>query len=157
VSGAYVDVKGGYYASATPFPLTLSDGLPVALGRGTNLAVQVSQQYRVIENPNSRKPWQVRTAAYHYTLRDHREEAEILSYQWHPNVPDSVTYPHLHLESAAGLSRSEFEQAHLPTGRVIIEDFVRLLIDDFGVPAARDDWEQALEKSRAEFDADRSW
>ena len=155
MSGAYVDVKGGYYASATPHPLTLANGLPVAL-HGVDLAVQISQQYRVIENPDPREPWQARTVAYHYTLRD-AGESEILSYQWHPTVPGSVTFPHLHLEYGAGLGRPEFEKAHLPTGRVTIEDFVRLLIVDFGVPPLREDWERALAESQAEFEADRSW
>lgn len=48
MNGAYVDVKGGYYTSATPHPLTLMDRLPVELGGGTGLTIQVSQQYRVI-------------------------------------------------------------------------------------------------------------
>lgn len=156
MSGAYVDVKGGYYASATPHPLTLMDGLPVELGGGTGLTVQVSQQYRVIENPDPREPWQVRTVAYHYTLGETGGH-EILSYQWHPNVPGSVSFPHLHLQYGARLGRPEFERAHLPTGRVTLEDFVRLLIDAFAVPPAREDWEQALEESRREFESDRSW
>lgn len=99
----------------------------------------------------------MRSVSYHYTLGEAGGH-EILSYQWHPNVPRSVTFPHLHLQYGAGLlGRREFERAHLPIGRVTLEDFVRLLIDDFGVPAARDDWEQALEESRIEFESDRSW
>jgi hypothetical protein len=31
------------------------------------------------------------------------------------------------------------------------------LIADFGVPTAWDDWKRALEESRREFEADRSW
>jgi hypothetical protein len=38
-------VKGRYYTSATPHPLTLMDGLPVELGGDTGLTVQVSQRY----------------------------------------------------------------------------------------------------------------
>ena len=34
---------------------------------------------------------------------------------------------------------------------------MRLLIDDFGVGVERNDWEEALAQSRAEFDRDRSW
>ncbi len=64
------------------------DGLPVELGGGTGLTIQVSQQYRVIENPDPRKPWQVKTVSYHYTLGEIGGR-EILSYQWHPNVPET--------------------------------------------------------------------
>jgi hypothetical protein len=63
--------------------------LPVDIGRGTGLAVAVSQWYRLIEIPNPTESWKVSTVAYYYTLRD-SNGPEILSYQWHPNVPDSV-------------------------------------------------------------------
>jgi hypothetical protein len=157
VRGVHIDVKGGYHASATPHPLTLAGGLPVDLGSGVGLAIQVSQQYRVLEtNLDPREPWRVTTVAYHYTLRD-SEAQEVISYQWHPNVPNSVSFPHLHIGYGAGVAREEFQRAHLPTGRVALEDFVRLLIIDFGVPPEKEDWEQELSASRAEFEADRSW
>ena len=152
----YLDVKGGYYVSQRPLPLTLGRGLPVDLGGRTDLAVQVSQQYRVIENPDPREPWQVRTVAYRYTLWE-SGGPEIFSYQWHPASRGNITFPHLHLEAGAGIGRDEFHRAHLPTGRVALEDFVRLLIVDFDVVPERDDWEEALAQSRAEFDRDRSW
>jgi hypothetical protein len=94
--------------------------------------------------------------AYYYTLRE-SNGPEIFSYQWHPKQRSSVTFPHLHLRSGAKIGRAEFADAHLPTGRVALEDFVRLLIDDFGVLPIRSDWETALLQSRAEFDEDRSW
>jgi hypothetical protein len=131
--------------------------LPVELGGGLGLSIKVFQQYRVIEKPAAYEPWQVSTAAYYYTLLESDTEAEILSYQWHPSVPNSVTFPHLHLGHGAGIGRPEFYGAHLPTGRVTLEDVVRLLIEHFGIPPARDDWEDALAMSRAEFDADRTW
>ena len=132
------------------------DGLPVELGGGTDRTIQVSQQYRLIESPDPREPWRVKTVAYHYTLGE-TEGHEILSYQWHPNVPGSVSFPRLHLQHGARLGRPEFERAHLPTGRVTLEDFVQLLIGDFSVPPTREDWEQALEESSREFETDRSW
>jgi hypothetical protein len=156
VRGAYVDVKGGYYPSPNPHPLTLMDGLPVELGRGTNLSIAVSYHYRLIEAPSATRPWRVTTVAYYYTLQE-TEGPEILSYQWHPNVPNSVSFPHLHLSHGAGLGREEFHRAHLPTGRVNLEAFVRLLITDFGVPPEREDWEDELAKSLAEFEENWSW
>jgi hypothetical protein len=156
VADAHLAVRGGYYASPSPHPLALERGLPVDLGGGTNLAVQVSQQYRLIESTSPREPWRVTIVAYFYTLQE-AHGSEILSYQWHPTVPESVTYPHLHLGYAAAITREELHHAHLPTGRVALEDFVRLLIEAFTVPPARENWEEVLAQSRAEFDADRSW
>ena len=96
------------------------------------------------------------TVAYHYTLQE-AEGAEILSCQWHPGAPNSVRFPHLHIRQAAGPGREELQRAHLPTGRVALENFVRLLIVDFGVPPEKDNWEGELAKSLAEFEEDRSW
>ena len=153
---AHLDVKGRYHVSATPYPITLAGGLPVDLRRGTGLAVAVSQWYRLIEIPNPTEPWKVSTVAYSYSLRQ-SNGPEILAYHWHPNLPGSVRYPHLHLEYGAGISRPEFHRAHLPTGRVALEDFVRLLIESFGVLPERDNWEEDLAASRAEFEAERTW
>jgi hypothetical protein len=36
------------------------------------------------------------------------------------------------------------QRAHLPTGRVSVEDFLRTAIRDFGVKPQRDDWETVL-------------
>lgn len=123
---------------------------------GVDLAISVFQQYRVLEKPDPRQPWQVSTVAYAYTLHE-GHGPEILSYQWHPNVQGSVSFPHLHLGSGAGAHRPEMQRAHLPTGRVILEDFVWLLIEEFSVTPQRDDWEAALAQSRSEFEDNRNW
>lgn len=126
------------------------------LGSGTGLAIEVRQQYRITETPNRYEPWQVRTVAYYYILRE-SGGPDIFSYQWHPAQRSPITFPHLHLGPAAAVGREELTKAHIPTGRVALEDFIRLLIDHLGVRPLREDWEQALEKSRTEFEADRSW
>lgn len=126
------------------------------LGRGSGLAVEVRQQYRVIESAKGHEPWKVTTVAYYYTIRE-SGGPEIISYQWHPGQRSAITYPHLHLGARAGDLRSELAGSHLPTGRVALEDFVRLLIEHFGIGPRREDWEEALRKSRAEFEQDRSW
>jgi hypothetical protein len=156
LQGVHVDVKGRYYVSTVPHPLTIMDGLPVELGGSTGLSIRVSQQYRLVEVPSGTGPWRVTTVAYHYTLQE-SGGPEILSYQWHPNVPNTARYPHLHLGHGAGLGREEFHRAHLPTGRVALEAFVRLLIEGFQVPPEKEDGEDELAKSLVEFEEDRSW
>lgn len=156
VTGAVLNPKGGYHPSEFPHPLTLGSGLPVELGGGSGLAMAVRQQYRIAERPSRHEPWKVTTVAYYYTLRE-SGGSEIISYQWHPNQRSAVTYPHLHLGAGAGDLRSGLTESHLPTGRVALEDFVRLLIEGFGARPLREDWEEVLEKSRAEFEKDRSW
>ena len=98
----------------------------------------------------------MRTVAYYYTLKE-SDGPEIISYQWHPHQRSVVTFPHLHLGGGAMVERAELQAAHLPTGRVSLEAFIRLLIEDFEVPTLRGDWEEALARSEEEFEADRSW
>jgi hypothetical protein len=74
----------------------------------------------VIENPDPQEPWQVRTVAYHYTFGESGGN-EILSYEEHPNVLGSVSFPHLHLQYGVGVGRSTFERVHLPTGLITLE------------------------------------
>jgi hypothetical protein len=123
---------------------------------GTELSVVVSQHYRLIERPAPVEPWKVSTVAYFYALREAGGH-EIFSYQWHPLITASVTFPHLHIGYGAYVGRDEFHKAHLPTGRVALEDFVRLLIEEFHVPPVRDDWPEVLQQSLTEFEADREW
>lgn len=156
VTVAVLNSRGGYYPSEFPHPLTLGGGLPVELGRGSGLAVEVRQQYRVIESTRGHEPWKVTTVAYYYSLRE-SGGPEILSYQWHPSQRSAVTFPHLHLGAGARVGRKELERAHIPTSRVALEDFIRLLIEHFSVAPLREDWEEGLQKSRAEFEQDRSW
>jgi hypothetical protein len=46
---------------------------------------------------------------------------EILSYEEHPHVLGSLSFPHLHLQYGAGLGSSKFGRAHLPTGLITLE------------------------------------
>jgi len=75
----------------------------------------------VIENPDPREPWQVRTVAYHYTFGESGGN-EMLSYEEHLSVLGSVSLPHLHLQYGAELGRSKFGRAHPPTGLITLED-----------------------------------
>ncbi len=47
--------------------------------------------------------------------------------------------------TGTGLGRSKFGRAQLPTDRITLEGFVRLLVGDFAVPPASDNWEAAME------------
>lgn len=106
VTDAVLNPRGGYHPSRLPHPLTLGGGLPVELGRGSGLAVEVRQQYRVVGH----EPWKVTTVAYYYTVRE-SDGPEIISYQWHPAQRSAVTFPHLHLGVGARVGREELGRA----------------------------------------------
>ncbi|MBA4179835.1 MAG: hypothetical protein C0506_04530 [Anaerolinea sp.] len=68
--------------------------------------------------------------------------AEILAYHWHPGSAEAR--PHLHISAAAGSVLPELQRAHLPTGKVELAEFIRLLVRDFGVRPLRKDWRRVL-------------
>jgi hypothetical protein len=81
-----------------------------------------------------------------------------LAYHWHPNAPNSETpYPHVHLQYGAKVDRQELAGEHIPTGRVAIEDFIRLLLEVFKVSAQKDDWRNVLNRTKRRFDLYKSW
>jgi hypothetical protein len=81
----------------------------------------------------------------------------VFSYQWHPGGRSPVTWPHLHLGAGAEVGRTELASAHLPTGRVSIEEVLRLAITELGVEPLRDDWREVLERTQAAYETWRTW
>ena len=138
--------------------LIVGEGEPFPLRRtsGSALRARVSQNYRIVPAEGPRGPWKVTTTAYLYTLEE-ADGPEILSYQWHPSGPSSVHYPHLHVGQAAGKPRPELRRAHLPTGRISLEQFLWLAIEAFKVRPRRDDWRDVLFKTRQKFEQWRTW
>jgi hypothetical protein len=136
--------------------LALSEG-PAPLGRDRRYALRFLQHYRVIEYEGPRGPWKVNTVAYYYTLLEASSQQEILGYHWHPRGRSPVTYPHLHLHRGAGVGQHRIQEAHLPTGRIAIEDVLRLAIEHFSVQPLRPDWEAILSDTQDPFETWRTW
>jgi hypothetical protein len=94
--------------------------------------------------------------AYAYELM--REDGHtIVAYHWHPHGVSHVTVPHFHLGHASGVTRPELIAAHLPTGRVSLEQFIRFLLEDFEIRPNKSDWRGILERTQAAFEHHRSW
>jgi hypothetical protein len=92
-----------------------------------------------------------------YTIEDEHHH-EILAYHWHPNAPNSRTpWPHVHIQHGVNVGRHELAGTHVPTGRVSLESFLRMIIEVFGVPAKNADWERILERTEGRFDFARNW
>lgn len=92
---------------------------------GPTFRVSVTQIFRAVSHPDLEGKFKASTQEYSYRLLSGPEEnTEILAYHWHPQEP-GVTYPHLHL--------AQSPRIHFPTSRVCLEDFVSLLMRDYGV------------------------
>jgi hypothetical protein len=154
--------------SAGPHTISLSDdGLPLLLDGTAQIALTVNHHYRIVHD-SARGEWHVQTAAYYYAI-DAQGGGEILSYHWHPGV--GIDFPHVHVSSSAvnpdvisaakwapgaNALRADLAKAHLPTGRIALEDVISLLIEQFDVPG-RGHWKDTLRASRAEFEQNRRW
>lgn len=82
----------------------------------------------------------------------------MLAYHWHPDANSPVTVPHVHLGSIV-LKRDGVidHKSHLPTGRVPLQQVLRLAITDFDVKPLRPDWSEVLDETEAAFGQERSW
>lgn len=151
---------GGYHDSTKVHALLLNDGEPVPLRAATGvprIRLGVKVQYRIVEDPGPRWPWRIRTAAYEYAIET-EDGREVLVYHWHPAANSPVTFPHVHLGSIA-LKRDGVldHKDHLPTGRVALQQVVRLAVADFRAKPLRRDWADVLDQTEAAFRLERSW
>lgn len=106
----------------------------IALRAPRPLLFEVTWWYRFVSTNIHR--WEARVVRYEYRI-SHANEQEILGFHWHPDVPGSVAFPHLHASSdTAPLSH----KTHVSTGFVSLGAVVRLLIAESGVSPLRDDW-----------------
>lgn len=139
--GKEYDVNSGPYAILV--------GGKCKLKRDPALTLDIRMQYKIVEAPGERGPYKVTITAYMYIVDDHRGR-EVFSYHWQPDGPQ-VKHPHLHVEHPA------FKMAHFPTGRISLEDIVRLLVSDFGVRPLKSDWNEILSETHRKFSAYRTW
>lgn len=143
--------------SDQPHALALNDDFPARIPGCASHYVCVQQKYRIIKASGPSGRWKVCTAAYHYQLRDDQKN-EILAYHWHPDGATLMAEPHLHLKRAKQkIGRAKLGEIHIPTGRVVLEDFLQLLIEVVGVQPIRKDWKRVLRETRGLFREWKTW
>jgi hypothetical protein len=148
--------KNGYKVTEKPHILTFPDD-PAPLKGDQDLALSVRHDYRIVRGGGGvYGRWKVRTVAYYYELQT-SSNAEVLSYHWHPESRSPLIFPHMHLGAGSGVEFEGLLKPHFPTPRMALEDFLWMLIKDFGVQCRREDWEAVLGRSRAKYEADRTW
>lgn len=140
--------------SSEPHTLATDPSRPadVATVSGATMSVHVAFSFVLRRNP--RRGLHVTTTRYFFTLST-ADEREIVAYHWHPQN-QSVTYPHLHIGSARGAG-DVATRAHYPTGRVTLEMFVRMLINEFNVEPLEPDWVKILAATERKHERRRSW
>jgi hypothetical protein len=157
VTNLRVDLQGRYELGET-YALTVNRGELVQLTRVVQghigIGIRISQNYRIVEADGDRGPYKVRTTAYMYSVEDDNGH-EVFGYHWHPE--SRIKYPHLHLEHGAHLGLADLHRAHFPTGRVSVEEFLRLVIEAFRVEPRREDWRAVIQRSQDIFRKWQTW
>jgi hypothetical protein len=123
---------------------------PVQLTNGRYLRVAVT----LFLEPSQRNRLKVDEASFQYQIdRDASEWLFRYDYRRHP--ADAYAAGHLQIASKTEIPgvTKPLHRLHFPTGRVSIESVIRLLIEDFGVPARTPAaiWRRVLAESEGSF------
>ena len=156
VTTAVIERQGQYDLNQL-YGLTLNGGEPVFIRRASapgRVGIRIGQQYRIVEAQGERGPYKVETRAYMYSVEDEAGH-EVFGYHWNPT--SRVRTPHLHLEHGAQIGCAEIQAAHFPTGRISMEQFLRLVIDVYRLRTRRSDWRSALRQSDEVFRRWQTW
>ena len=133
--------------------LTREDGL------ASGLLLDISHVFEIVRAAEPRVRWRVSTRMYEYRILD-QQETELLVWHWQPGDewfgPD---HPHIHVSATLQarmrdgeeLRAFDLDKIHVPTGRVLLEAVVRMLINEFNIRPARANWEAILERSEGKF------
>lgn len=148
VTASVLGVSGGYRPSPTPLSLGFVDRGPARLAGDRPLTLSIDLRYSIIHEVKARAEarWHTNVGAYMYALRTN-DQSEIVTWHWHPGIPNTPVEPHLHLGPAAHVGYDALHRAHLPTGVVSVADIVRCAITEFGVEPRRADWQAVIERA----------
>jgi hypothetical protein len=156
VTDVVLDNRGGNYEADQPHAVTLGGGDPIPLDAERDLALRISLQYRIVPAESPRGPFKATITAYSYIVEE-QAGAELLAYQWHPDARGARPWPHLHFRAAGQVGDPAWSKIHFPTGRVALEEVLRLLLDEMGVHPRREDWRERLQETQRKFEQFRTW
>jgi hypothetical protein len=136
----------------------LNDGSPISLGNG--LFFSASMKFETLDRGQSegRRRYRISTREYIYEVMEPGSR-QIISAHWHPLARNSrYTDPHWHVGGVAlAKNRVYLDRAHIPSPRVSIEEFIRLMIEELGVVPRQEDWDKRLRKTHKAFAEHKSW
>ena len=130
----------GYDAGAgAPGEVRVFPNRVTRLRASRSLTVFAEQRFTIVQS--GPRQFDTRLTSYEYAIEDAVTGHEILAFHWHRGA---ASWPHIHIGAGAGALITELQTAHIPSGIVLLPQFVRFLITDFGVGPLRDDWERVL-------------
>lgn len=130
---------------------------PVRL-KNSELMFDFSYYFRIVQDRET-STYRVKTISYIYTIEDDVTRHEVLAFHWEPESPRSkVKTPHLHIGFALADKALPFNnKAHIPSGRVPVEDVIHFLISDLKVIPLKIGWGTIIAVSRESFIRQKTW
>lgn len=118
------------------------------------------QRALIIPNNSELGTWKVTTLSYEYAIERSKDRQEVIAFHWEGF--DAVNpIPHIHIGFAGNDKSTPFTpKNHIPSGRVLVEDIVRFVIDEMGVhptKARRLDWKSIVAAARAAVMKHKTW
>jgi hypothetical protein len=127
--------------------LLVNDSGDIELPGPGGIKIRIRMRYRILETPDSERKFKVTTLGYGYRLWAAGEKT--IDYHWHPFSDSHETRPHAHLPA--------FPRCHIPTGRVMIEDVLRLAVELGATPVDPAHWDEVDNLNRRNFALSASW
>lgn len=116
----------------------------------------INHNFTIVEDQREEYgPYRVTTRGYKYQLfsrNDDAELVELIGFHWdrYPAFEGLKDFPHMHIASEllkpmyCGKKWSVHKK-HVPTDRILLESFVRMIIEEFGGKAQRANWQDSLQ------------
>jgi hypothetical protein len=148
VTNAVVLLSGAAARAPAPLYALELSGSPVRLRGERDVLLGMRVRCRAVSDAERPRDWTAVLAAYEFGLYT-ADDRELLLYHWHPDAGSSMVTPHLHLGSGAAPGGRDLSTAHLPTGMIVLPDFLRFAIAELGVRPLRADWSAVLASADA--------
>jgi hypothetical protein len=124
---------------------------------GPHRWIEVHMAVEAREDDAETGTWRTHTLRYYFSLFDVPAEGDfVLSYHLHPD-PGGFARSHVHVRAQPSWAGKSLHKVHLPTGRVALEAFVRLIVEELDGQPIRKDWDDRLRRFEERFDQRKTW
>ncbi len=102
--------------------------------------------------------WRVSSLRYEYAIEVSSTNQEVVAFHWPGHGVGEVPFAHVHLGHANSVNAPFIgPKAHIPTGRVAIEDIIYFIIKELQVRPRTEDWQEILAEVRKPFMEHKTW
>lgn len=142
-------VTADSWSAASQGRLLVNRGGATRLKGNSRIDLELSMTYRISQVADlGRGPWKVSTTGWIYSVFMNGEP--YCQYHWHPISDSHEKLPHMHVDKLD-------PNRHFPTGRILIEDVLRLAVDLGAEPVDSTKWSEVEARNREMFAKGATW